>query len=54
MNPTTTKKTAPRILTESFTVRFPLPLLRRLADAARRDGRTLSAYLRRVLEQHAA
>ena len=51
MNPTTTKKTAPRILTESFTVRYPLPLLRRCADAARKDGRRLSNWTRRVLEQ---
>ena len=54
MNPNTPKTPAPRILTESFTVRFPLPLLRRCADAARKDSRRLSDWIRRALEQHVA
>jgi hypothetical protein len=48
------KNPAPRILTESFTVRFPLPLLRRCAEAAQKDGRHLSDWIRRVLDQHTA
>jgi hypothetical protein len=49
-----TKTPPPRILTESFTVRFPLATLRRYAEGAKRDGRTLSDWIRRALDQHAA
>lgn len=52
MNTTPTKKTAPRVLTEPFTIRFPLPLLLRCVNAARTDRRKLSDYIRRVLEEH--
>jgi len=52
MNTHPTKKTAPRILTESFTIRFPPLLLRRCADAASKDDRHISDFIRRVLEQH--
>jgi hypothetical protein len=52
MNTSPTKKTTPRILTEPFTIRFPLPLLLRCVDAARADGRRLSDYIRRVLEEN--
>jgi predicted HicB family RNase H-like nuclease len=52
MNTNPTKKTAPRFLTEPFTVRFPPPLLRRCVDAATKDGRRLSEFIRRLLEQH--
>jgi hypothetical protein len=52
MNNNRPKKPTPRILTEPFTIRFPLPLLLRCVDAARTDGRRLSDYIRRVLNEN--
>lgn len=47
--PTCHRKPENERLTETFSVRFSVPELARIAEAARVDGRNVNNYIRRVV-----
>jgi len=48
------KNTSPPVLTETLSVRLPLPAFRSLVDGAKSESRTLSNLVRVLLERESS